>query len=95
MDEYLISFKKSLINAKRGSAVMDIAAAQNDLSNLLNFDFGDANYATDTFNVDTLYTRINLTNGQVDLSDLAVTYSRVFQQIIEAYSRINLPEKSV
>lgn len=95
MDEYLISFKKRLINAQRGSEVIDVTTAQNDLSNLLNFDFGDANYATDTFNIDTLYANINLTNEQIDLSDLAVTYNSIFQSVINTYQQSVLPEKSI
>ena len=49
MDEYLISFKKKLLSAEKGGETISLEQAQRDLGNLLNFDFGDANYATDEY----------------------------------------------
>ena len=95
MDEYLMAFKKRLLSAQKGEETISLEQAQRDLGNLLNFDFGDANYATDVFHYDTLYAKLVLTNGDVDLSQLAVTYSTLIGDILDIYHRNNLPEKSV
>lgn len=95
MDEYLISFKKKLLSAQKGDETISLEQAERDLGNLLNFDFGDANYATDEFHDDTIRLKLNLSNGQVDLSQLAITYNAAVSSIINAYHAIDLPEKSV
>ena len=95
MDEYLMAFKKKLLSAEKGGETISLEQAERDLGNLLNFDFGDANYATDVFKYDTLHLTINVSNGEVDLSQLAATYNEVFDDILNIYSSVNLPEKSV
>lgn len=95
MDEYLMAFKKKLLSAEKGGETISLEQAERDLGNLLNFDFGDANYATDVFQYDTLHLTINVSNGEVDLSQLAATYNEVFDDILNIYSSVNLPEKSV
>ena len=74
---------------------MTLEQAQNDLSNLLNFDFGDASYATDVFKNDTLFVKVASDNGMVDLSQLSATYSDAFDQILTSYRTLDLEEKSV
>lgn len=95
MDKYLLSLKEKLQNATKGGETMNLEQAQRDLSNLLNFDFGDANYATDTFLSDTFHVKLSLTDGMVDLSQLAETYSDAFDQILTSYRSLDLPDKSV
>lgn len=96
MDEYLISFKNKLLSAQKGEETISLEQAQRDLGNLLNFDFGDANYPTTVFHHDTLFTNITLTNdGQVDLSQLAATYLNLRNQVQNAFNQVNLPEKTV
>ena len=95
MDEYLMAFKKKLFSAEKGGETISLEQARLDLGNLLNFDFGDANYATDVFQYDTIHLKLTTTNGQVDLSQLAVTYNNAVDEIIEVYHSSNLPEKSV
>ena len=95
MDEYLMAFKKKLLSAQKGDETLSIEQAQSDLGNLLNFDFGDANYASNVFHHDTLYTRLQLTDGQVDLSQLAVAYQVVYEQIKDAFRQVDLPDKTI
>ena len=95
MDEYLMSFKKKLLSAQKGEETISLEQAQRDLGNLLNFDFGDANYATDVLQHDTLYIKLGLNYDQVDLSQLAETYTDAKNQIKEIYKKVELPEKSV
>lgn len=52
MDEYLMAFKKKLLSAEKGGETISIKQAERDLGNLLNFDFGDANYASDDVRYD-------------------------------------------
>ena len=95
MDEYLISFKNKLLSAQKGEETISLEQAERDLGNLLNFDFGDANYATNVLYKDTLYAELPLEQGEVDLSRLATVYQAVFDQVREAYHEVDLPEKSV
>lgn len=95
MDEYLISFKKRLLSAQKGGESISPEQAQRDLGNLLNFDFGDTNYESNVYQVDTVHVKLTLTNGQIDLSDLAVTYNNAVQSILDIYHNIDLPEKSI
>ena len=96
MDEYLKAFKKKLLTAEKGGETISLEQAQRDLGNLLNFDFGDANYATDVFKLDTIHAKLTVTaDGQVDLSQLAVTYGTLLDEILDTYHQIDIPEKSV
>lgn len=65
------------------------------LEQLLNFDFGDANYATDVFQYDTIYVKLSQINGMVDLSQLAVTYNDALTKILASYRALDLSDKSV
>ena len=95
MDEYLLSFKDKLLNATKDGETIGVEQALLDMGNLLNFDFGDANNATNIFLFDTLYAQLPLTNGMVYLSDLATTYNNAFTQILNSYRALDLPDKSV
>ena len=95
MDEYLLAFKEKMLSAEKGGETITLEQAERDLGNLLNFDFGDANYATNVLHYDTVYSKLSSTNGQVDYSHLACTYQDLFSQVIDAYHQVNLPEKSV
>jgi hypothetical protein len=95
MDEYLISFKKKLLSAQKGDETISIEQAQQDLGNLLNFDFGDANYETNIYQIDTINVKLTLSEGQVDFSELALTYQNAVHSILDVYHKIDLPEKSI
>jgi hypothetical protein len=95
MDAYLLSLKEKLQSAQKNGEFISLEQAQRDLGNLLNFDFGDANYATNVYHVDTIHVKLALTQGQVDLSQLAITYKEAFNSILETYHSIDLPQKSI
>ena len=96
MDEYLISFKNRLLSAQKGEELVSLEQAQNDLCNLLNFDFGDANFPFNVLQRDTLYVKLTLSNdGQVDLSQLALTYKDAADKVSKTYNNVDLPEKTV
>jgi hypothetical protein len=95
MDAYLISFKEKLLSAEKGGELISLEQAERDLGDLLNFDFGDANYPTDVNHFDTIHANLTLSNGYVELSQLAETYTIVINQILDAFNKIDLPEKTV
>lgn len=95
MDEYLISFKKELLSAQKGGESISLEQAQRDLGNLLNFDFGDANYATNVFHYDTICTKTTVCAGKVEMAELARTYSSIFDNVVATYNSIELQNKSV
>ncbi len=95
MNEYLASFKKKLLSAQKGEEFISLEQARRDMGNLLNYDLGDANYATNVFHRDTLHASLVVTNGQVDLAQLAVTYNASRELIEKTYEQLDLPEKSV
>ena len=95
MDDYLISFKERMLSAKKGEETISLEQARLDLSNVLNFDFGDANYVSNVFQHDTLLVKLSLQNGEVDLYQLAITYNDAVAQVLDAYRKVDLPEKSI
>lgn len=95
MDEYLISFKERLLSTQRGEETISLEQAQRDLGNLLNFDFGDANYATDSWHYDTLYVPLEIFGDDVDLAQLSIAYTLARAKITDAFKEVLLPEKSV
>ena len=95
MNEYLTSFKKRLLSAQKGEETLSLEQAQRDLGNLLNFDFGDAYHVTNTFHRDTLHVELATIQGQVDLSQLAHTYTLAYEQVEKAFDLVSLPNKTV
>lgn len=95
MDDYLISFKKRMLSATKGDESISLEQAQRDLGNLLNFDFGDANYATDEIQYDTVYVSLDISGEEVELCQLAETYNIAYSEILEAFEQVTLPNKSV
>ena len=95
MDEYLMAFKKKLLSAEKGGEAISLEQAERDLGNLLNFDFGDANFVTDEIKYDTLYVPVMFEGSLVGIDQLASTYNTAFASILEAYNRVDLREKSV
>lgn len=95
MDAYLMAFKKKLLSAEKGGETISLEQAERDLGNLLNFDFGDANYVTEEIRYDTLYVPVILEGSLIDLAQLANTYNRAFASILDIYNQVDFPEKSV
>ena len=82
MDEYLLGFKKKLQDATKGSDCITLEQAQTDFGNLLNFDFGDANYETNVYQYDTINIKLEVSQNQIDLSQLALIYKEAVQNIL-------------
>lgn len=95
MDDYLISFKKRMLSAAKSGETISLEQAQRDLGNLLNFDFGDANHATDEIQYDTLNVSLNISGEEVKLAQLAEAYNEALTEIHEAFDQVTFPNKSV
>ena len=95
MDAYLLSFKEKLLSAEKGGERITLEEARLNLGNLLNFDFDDANYATNILHYDTIYVNLALDDNLVELSELAVTYQEAFSQVLATFNAVNIPEKTV
>ena len=95
MDEYLTSFKNKLLTAQKGEETISLEQAERDLGNLLNFDFGDANYASNVYEYDTLNIALETNGNNVDLLQLANAYNEAFVAIVKAYHKVDLLDKSV
>ena len=95
MDDYLNLFRNKLNSASNSKETITLDQAQRDLGNLLNFDFGDANYPTNIYQKDTILINLPLVDGKVCLGDLAKTYQEARKGIIETFTNTDLPEKSI
>lgn len=95
IDEYLKAFKDELLLAKKGEVIISLEQAEQDLGNLLNYDFGDANHATNLVRNDTINIPVKLVDGKVDLSQLAVAYKAAQKEVISVFNIIDFPDKSV
>lgn len=85
MDEYLISFKKKLLSAQKGDETISLEQAQRDLGNLLNFDFGDANYPTNLYHVDTIHAKLTVIQGQLYRSTCRGLTHLLFPHRVQLY----------
>lgn len=95
MDDYILAFKDKLLSAEKDGETISLEDARRELSNLLNFDFDDANNPFDVFVYDTLFVKIKLTNGMVGLSDLASAYDDALNMILVSYRALDLSDKTV
>lgn len=94
MDEYLLSFKKKLLSAQKGEETISLEQARRDLGNLLNFDFGDANYVSNVFQHDTLYLKLTTKNEMVDLAELSTVYKQAFASVKRFTAKSTFPKKA-
>lgn len=95
LDEYLMLFKKKLLDESFSKETISLDQAQRDFGDLLNFDFGDANYPTNKYQRDTICLNIPTAAGSVYLKDLAEAYKKARKVIDETYQVVDLPEKSI
>ena len=95
MDDYLLLFRSKLNSASNSKETITLDQAQRDLGNLLNFDFGDANYPTNVYQNDTIRLNLPLVEGEVYMKDLAEAYLKSREEVSKAFNKVVLSEKSV
>lgn len=91
MNAYLKDFKQKMQTATRGdNETLYLEEAAWYLSSVANYDFANVNVEFTDLRYDTLYYQMNVTNGQVSLTDLNAVYKRVASDIDDFYQSLNL-----
>lgn len=94
MNAYLKGFKQKMQNVTReGNETLSLEEAAWHLSSVANYDFCNANVNFTDLRYDTLYYNVNVTNGQVALTDLNALYVSVANDIDAFYQSLNLEDK--
>lgn len=94
MNAYLKDFKQKMQSAAKGEdEALSLEEAAWHLSSVANYDFGHANVECDDVRFDTLYARVNVTNGTVLMSDLAMVYHTISSSIEKFYNSLTLDNK--
>ena len=94
MNAYLKDYKQK-ITETRGDETVSLAEAEWHLSSLANYDFGYANVEYGDFRFDTLYTCVNVTGGEVRLSDLGAAYTELSASIASYFDALDLENKHI
>lgn len=94
MNAYLKAFKQKMQSATKGDdEALSLEDAAWHLSSVANYDFGHANVECNDVRFDTLYAQVNVTNGEILLSDLASTYEEIHTNIDKFYHSLTLDNK--
>lgn len=94
MNAYLKDFKQKMQNVTRdGNETLSLEEAAWHLSSVANYDFGNVNVEYDNVRFDTLHNAVNITDGVILMSDLAVTYENISTDIDEFYHSLVLENK--
>ena len=94
MNAYLKDFKLKMQNATRDNEeTLSLEEAAWHLSSVANYDFANVNVQFTDLRYDTLYYNINVSNGQVVLSDLNSVYSSMSSDIDAFYQNLILENK--
>ena len=94
MNAYLKGFKQKMQSATKGDdEALSLEEAAWHLSSLANFEFGHANVECDDVRFDTLYAQVNITNGEILLTDLASVYEKTSTSIDKFYKNLALDNK--
>ena len=92
MNAYLKDFKQKMIESKADES-LGIDEAAWHLSSLFNYDFANANVECDDVRFDTIYNTVTVTDGSIQLSDLAQVYEKVGTDIDKFYHSLMLENK--
>ena len=94
MNAYLKGFKEKMKSSAKGEdEMLSLDEAAWHLSSLANYDFANANVEFTDLRYDTLVYQMNITKGQVALSDLNTLYASIANDIDAFYQSLDLQEK--
>ena len=94
MNAYLKDFKQKMQAVTRdGEETLSLEEAAWHLSSVANYDFANVNVEFSDLRYDTLRYQVNVTNGQVALTDLNAVYQRIASDIDDFYQSLNLENK--
>ena len=94
IDAYLADFKQRL-GSEKGEGTMCIEDAAWHLGALANYDFGYFNAPHNAILTETLGGHVNVDNGEVKLSDLAVAYDDIHETIENYFQKLDLSNKQI
>ena len=96
MNAYLKDFKQKMQTVTRDNEeTLSLEEAAWYLSSVANYDFGHVNVEFTDLYYDTLFYHVNISNGQVELSDLNAVYERAANDIDNLYQNLNLENKHI
>lgn len=93
MNTYLFDFKHKMQEC-RSEELLSLAEAQWHLTALANYDFAYANKECNSFQIDTIYGRINLIEGMVAMSELNSFYTQLSESVVAHYHAMTLEDKN-
>lgn len=95
MNAYLKEFKQTMLESQgsKDAEYLSLEEAAWHLSSLANYDFARVNVQYTDLRHDTLYYQVNVTNGQVLLSDLNTVYANMAVDMDAFYQSLDLQEK--
>ena len=95
MNAYLDGFRTKMQSsaAKGDDEALSLEDAAWHISSLANYEFANVNVECDGIRFDTLYAHVNVTNGTVLLSDLAVAYETISTSIDKFFNGLTLNNK--
>lgn len=95
MCAYLKNFKQKMKESQyaKDAEMLSLEEAAWHLSSIANYDFANANVRYTDLRYDTLQYQVNVTNGQVSLSDLNNVYQNMANDIDAFYQNLDLQEK--
>ena len=95
MDKYLMDFMKKIKSSTRDGESMTIEDAEWHLSACLNFQFCNANVDKSCVSYDTIFSTINVNNGNVSMNDINTSLQVITEDIAEIYNASNLENKNL
>ena len=95
MNAYLKGFKQKMKESQnaKDAEYLSLEEAAWHLSSVANYDFANTNVQFTDLLYDTLYYQVNVTNGQIALSDLNAIYASIESDLNAYYKSLNLQDK--
>ena len=95
MDKAMIAFGEKLKSASKDDATMPLLDGLNTLTNYQNFSMCDASHYSTEMIADTLKVSLDVSSGEVSLSDLNDLYESTKQEILEKFAALTGNQKAI
>lgn len=97
MDKSMIAFGEKIKAAanEKSDETMPLEEALNTLTNYQNFSMCDASHFISEMLTDTIWISLNVSNGEVLLSEIDYVYETTRQEILSKYNALNSDQKAI
>lgn len=95
MDYAMIAFGEKLRSASKDNATMPLEEGLNTLTNYQNFTLCNASFLSNEMIVDTVKSKLNVTNGEVSLHDLCTLYETTRTEILSKLNELSGDQKNI